>query len=48
MLTSGEDRIFPKGFPIGTVESAKAGNPFQVIHVQPARASTGWKKFWSC
>ena len=36
ILTSGEDRIFPKGLPIGTVQSATAGNPFQVIHVQSA------------
>ena len=26
ILTSGEDRIFPKDLPIGTVESAKPGN----------------------
>jgi rod shape-determining protein MreC len=36
IVTSGEDRIFPKDFPIGTVESAKAANPFQVIRVQPS------------
>jgi rod shape-determining protein MreC len=36
VLTSGEDRIFPKDLPIGTVESAKAGNPFQTIRIQPA------------
>jgi rod shape-determining protein MreC len=36
ILTSGEDRIFPKDLPIGAVESAAAGNPFQVIRVQPA------------
>ena len=36
IATSGEDRIFPKDFPIGTVESAKPGNPFQVIRVQPS------------
>jgi rod shape-determining protein MreC len=36
ILTSGEDRIFPKDLSIGTVESAVAGNPFQVIPVQPA------------
>jgi rod shape-determining protein MreC len=36
VLTSGEDRIFPKDLPIGTVESAAAGNPFQLIRVQPA------------
>jgi rod shape-determining protein MreC len=36
IVTSGEDRIFPKDFPIGTVESAKPGNPFQVIRVHPS------------
>jgi len=36
ILTSGEDRIFPKDLSIGTVESAAAGNPFQVIRVKPA------------
>ena len=36
IATSGEDRIFPKDFPIGAVESAKAGNPFQTIRVRPA------------
>lgn len=36
IVTSGEDRIFPKGLPIGIVASAKAANPFQVIRVQPA------------
>lgn len=36
IVTSGEDRIFPKDFPIGTVASADPGNPFQVIRVKPA------------
>lgn len=36
LVTSGEDRIFPKGLLIGSVSYAKEGNPFQVIHVQPA------------
>lgn len=36
ILTSGEDRIFPKGLLIGTVASAKPGNPFQAIQVQTA------------
>ncbi len=36
LTTSGEDRIFPKGLLIGSVSYAKQGNPFQVIHVQPA------------
>jgi len=34
LLTSGDDRIFPKGLLIGTVSDAAPGNPFQVIHVQ--------------
>jgi rod shape-determining protein MreC len=36
IATSGEDRIFPKDFPIGTVESVKPGTPFQTIRVHPA------------
>jgi len=36
ILTSGEDRIFPKGLPVGVVKDASPGTPFQVIHVQPA------------
>ncbi len=36
IVTSGEDRIFPKGLLIGVVASAKDGNPFQKIVVRPA------------
>jgi rod shape-determining protein MreC len=36
VLTSGEDRIFPKGLLIGTVTDFKPALPFQLIHVQPA------------
>jgi len=36
ILTSGEDRIFPKGLLIGTVMAAREGNPFQIIRIQPA------------
>ena len=36
ILTSGDDRIFPKGLLIGTVTDAKPALPFQIIHVQPA------------
>lgn len=35
ILTSGEDRIFPKGLPIGTVVDAKQALPFQIIRIQP-------------
>jgi rod shape-determining protein MreC len=36
IVTSGEDRIFPKGLLVGVVASAKEGNPFQKIQVRPA------------
>jgi rod shape-determining protein MreC len=36
VITSGEDRIFPKGLPVGVVSSDKSGNPFQVIQLRPA------------
>lgn len=36
VITSGQDRIFPKGWPVGSVVSAKPANPFQVIRVEPA------------
>ncbi len=36
IVTSGEDKIFPKDLLIGTVESAKQSNTFQVITVKPA------------
>ena len=36
IVTSGEDRIFPKGLPIGVVADAKQANPFQIIHVRTA------------
>jgi rod shape-determining protein MreC len=36
VVTSGEDKIFPKDLLIGRVESAKPGTPFQTIKVTPA------------
>jgi rod shape-determining protein MreC len=36
IVTSGEDRIFPKGLPIGVVAEAKQANPFQIIRVRTA------------
>jgi rod shape-determining protein MreC len=36
ILTSGEDRIFPKGLLIGTAGGASPASPFQLIHVHPA------------
>jgi rod shape-determining protein MreC len=36
VLTSGQDRIFPKDLPVGTVSEVKPGNPFKQIRVKPA------------
>jgi rod shape-determining protein MreC len=36
VVTSGQDRIFPKGWPVGAVISATPGNPFQMIRLGPA------------
>ena len=36
VVTSGDDRIFPKGLMVGTVSNAAPGNPFQAIRVKPA------------
>ncbi len=35
VVTSGEDRIYPKGLPLGVVVSARPGLEFQEIEVQP-------------
>jgi rod shape-determining protein MreC len=39
--TSGEDRIFPKGMPVGRVTAARSGNPFQEITVDPSGLAGG-------
>ncbi len=36
IITSGEDRIYPKGLAVGVVTDDKAASPFQVIHIRPA------------
>jgi rod shape-determining protein MreC len=36
VVTSGEDRIYPKDFPVGTVTEVKQGNTFQQIIVEPS------------
>lgn len=41
VLTSGEDRIFPKDLPVGTVTEVKQGAPFKQIRVQPAAHLNG-------
>jgi rod shape-determining protein MreC len=39
--TSGDDRVFPSGFPVGVIKSAKPGQPFQEILVEPAGLKHG-------
>jgi rod shape-determining protein MreC len=36
ILTSGQDQIFPKDLPVGTITEVKAGSPFKQIRVKPA------------
>jgi rod shape-determining protein MreC len=36
IVTSGEDRVFPKDLPVGTVLDAAPGTPFQKVRVRPA------------
>jgi rod shape-determining protein MreC len=36
IITSGDDRIFPKGLAVGVVADDKASNPFQIIHIRTA------------
>jgi rod shape-determining protein MreC len=35
-FTSGEDRIFPKGLPVGKVTAVKEGAAFQEVYLQPS------------
>ena len=39
--TSGDDRIFPRGFPVGVVKVVRAGQPFQEILVEPSGLQRG-------
>jgi rod shape-determining protein MreC len=36
ILTSGQDQIFPKDLPVGTITEVKPGTPFKMIRVKPA------------
>jgi rod shape-determining protein MreC len=39
--TSGDDRIFPRGFPVGVVKAVHSTQPFQEIYVEPAGIQRG-------
>src|SRR5271170_1495932 len=40
-FTSGDDRIFPKGFPVGQVTAAPNGKTFKEIYVSPSGMQGG-------
>jgi rod shape-determining protein MreC len=40
-FTSGDDRIFPKGFPVGKAEVVKNGKTFKQIFISPAAFQGG-------
>jgi len=39
--TSGDDRIFPKGFPVGQVRAARNGKTFKEIYISPSGMQGG-------
>ncbi len=39
--TSGDDRVFPRGFPVGVVKSVRAAQPFKEILVEPSGLQHG-------
>ncbi|HTS25130.1 MAG TPA: rod shape-determining protein MreC [Bryobacteraceae bacterium] len=39
--TSGEDRVFPSGFPVGVIKSVRPAQPFQEILVEPVGLKAG-------
>ena len=39
--TSGDDRIFPRGFPVGVVKAVHASQPFKEILVEPVGMGRG-------
>ena len=39
--TSGDDRIFPKGFPVGPVRLVRPGSPYQEVLVEPSGLQRG-------
>jgi rod shape-determining protein MreC len=41
LYTSGDDRVFPRGFPVGVVKVVRPGQPFQEILVEPSGMQRG-------
>ena len=41
VYTSGDDRVFPRGFPVGQIKSVQPAQPFQEILVDPSGMHRG-------
>jgi rod shape-determining protein MreC len=41
LFTSGEDHMFPRGFPVGVVKSVRNGQPFKEIWAEPSGLRRG-------
>jgi rod shape-determining protein MreC len=41
LFTSGDDRIFPRGFPVGVIKAVRPGQPFKEILVDPSGLQRG-------
>ena len=41
LYTSGDDRIFPRGFPVGIVKSVRDAQPYKEIYMEPVGARRG-------
>ncbi|MBV9507077.1 MAG: hypothetical protein JO323_18955 [Acidobacteriia bacterium] len=39
--TSGDDRVFPRGFPVGVIKAVRSGQPFQEIYIEPSGMQRG-------
>jgi rod shape-determining protein MreC len=36
LYTSGDDRIFPRGLPVGVIKSARDGQPYKEVYMEPS------------
>ncbi|MDE3166871.1 MAG: rod shape-determining protein MreC, partial [Acidobacteriota bacterium] len=41
LYTSGDDRVFPRGFPVGIVKSVRDAQPFKEVMVEPSGLQHG-------
>ena len=41
LFTTGDDRVFPRGFPVGVVKSVANSEPFKTVMVEPSGLSRG-------